>query len=478
MIPNATALRHLLIVLAAIAVTPALASERTVVVDIGTAPDAAAVQALKERRDVAWSVEVGDKLLLAGSLTPETARADGLEVLADLGRLSVDELQLHARGCNGDARNGDGPGLPAERIILPVGSYDLVRLPRPFGTRAAQLTVDPAAITTFRDDLGNAEWLPVAANAVLARMRRLDYSPPDTIDDQISRIVGRVDGERWFANVSTLASWDRSSFASELDQARRWIGGKFRNAGLTVEDAWFQLNAYGHSVDIANVIGRVEGVVDPDQWIIVGAHYDSRNAAITSPTPTPGADDNASGCAGVIEIANAIVDQLPQRTVVFICYAGEEQGLHGSHDHVGHLADTGGLARVRAMLNMDMIGWSPDATLGVIAESVPGAGNMELANLLADAALTYAPDLDPAQVIVAGNSCCSDHMPYINAGRPGVLSIHRLRAATPYYHQSSDTPANLGPHARQIGASIVRMNLAALVTLAGVDRILAADNEP
>ena len=448
---------------------PLLAAERTLVVDISDLPDAPAVQALKDRADVSWWLEAGDKLLLAGALTPDTARRDGLAVLAALGRLSVDELRLHARGCS-----GDGPGLLPKRIILPVGTYDLVRQPRSFISG----TPGPTTASAFRADLGNAEWLPVMANTTLARMRRLDHDLIDTVSDSIQRIVDQVDGSRWFANVSTLAAWDRSSFASQdLYQAKRWIGAKFRNAGLAVEDSWFWLNAYGYSVNIANVVGRVEGVVAADEWIIVGGHYDSRNTDITSTTATPGADDNVSGCAGVIEVANAIVDWLPQRTIVFICYAGEEQGLYGSRDHVQKLADAGDLDRVTAVLNMDMIGWSPDATLGVIAESVPGQGNMELANLLADSALAYAPALDPSQVVVASNSCCSDHMPYVNAGRPGVLSIHRLRADTPYYHRSSDTPENLGPHAQEIGSAIVAMNLAALVSLAGVDRILAADNE-
>src|SRR5690606_362827 len=119
-------------------------------------------------------------------------------------------------------------------------------------------------------------------------------------------------------------------------------------------------------VDIANVIGRFEGVLYPDEWIIVGGHYDSRQESISNPANSPGADANATGCSGVIEAARAIVPDLPQRSILFMCYSGEEQGLYGSEAHVDALQASGDFAKVKTMLNMDMIGWSADANLGVI----------------------------------------------------------------------------------------------------------------
>ncbi len=449
----------------------ALGSEQTVLVDITGVPDDAALTRIKHDAGVAWWIEAGEVLVLAGPGASATAERHALPLLRDLGRLDPEELVLHANGCGDNTTP-----IPEERIVLSGGSYDLVRQPQAFSPLGRM-----ALPSAHRDDLGNAEWRAVAVNTTIARLRRFDRTgdikQPEV--DQTAIIVGRVDPLRWFANVSTLANWNRSSFApTDLTLARQWIAGQFGSMGLAVDEPFFTMNYNGTVVNIANVVGMFRGVVHPDEWLVVGGHYDSRNPNILSTVNTPGADDNASGCSGVIEAAHAIVDYLPQRSIVFMCYSGEEQGLRGSTAHVNALSGSGDLARINAMLNMDMIGWSPDATLGVIAETRPGDANVALANRLADAALDYVPALDQNHVVVRTDSCCSDHMPYINAGRPGVMSIHRLRASTPFYHQTTDTPANLGPHAQDIGPAIVRMNVAALVQLAGVDLILRADNEP
>ena len=100
-----------------------------------------------------------------------------------------------------------------------------------------------------------------------------------------------------------------------------------------------------------------------DQYIVVGAHYDHLGlGAHNSLAPRQigqihhGADDNASGTAGVLELADALAHspQRPRRSIVFICFAGEELGLLGSNYYVAH--PTYPLKQTIAMLNMDMIG--------------------------------------------------------------------------------------------------------------------------
>ncbi len=116
---------------------------------------------------------------------------------------------------------------------------------------------------------------------------------------------------------------------------------------------------------VRNVIGALPGN-DPklkDQWIVVGAHYDhlglgGRNSLAPSLTGQihHGADDNASGTAGVMELAR-IAEIAPERwhrSVLFMTYAGEEIGLLGSSWYVNH--PTVPLNTVDAMINMDMIG--------------------------------------------------------------------------------------------------------------------------
>lgn len=427
------------------------------------------VAAFKQSAGASWWIEAGDTLLLAGN-GEAMLRSTTLQrrQVRNLGRLSIDDLALHARGC-------DGATTPVDEslVVLRGASYDLVRRPQAFAPTG------PVPASRLPRAAG-PEWLPVEPNMTLSRLHRLDR-PNGALpaNDSIAAIVDQVDAARWFATVSTLTGWDRSSYSDELSLARQWIADEFAELGLTVAEPFFSFVYQGVQADVANVIGRIDGVQYPDEWIVVGGHYDSRNTinGATSPDDTPGADDNASGCSGVIEAARALVPYRPLRTIVFMCYSGEEQGLHGSQAHVGALGTAGDLDKINAMLNMDMIGWSPDATLGVTIGTLPGSANSQLSTLLADSALTYVPALDPDAVVTTASTCCSDHMPYLNAGRPATMSIHRGGTTYPHYHKSTDTPANLGPHAQDIGGAIVRMNVAALAQLAGTDRIFAADNE-
>jgi hypothetical protein len=474
---NAAALfRQLCVALlaAALGSGSAWARDQAVLVDLTTV-DRDGLAALKATPGAAWWIEAGEVMLLAGDAAAIRAALPPRQVLLELGAVDPGQLALHARGC------GDGSDRVApDALLIPGASYDLVRRPRAFSPIPAAA---PAAIAAH---LGAPEWQPVAPNSTIARLHRLDRpdgAPP--ADPGIVPIVDRVDGQRWFASVSTLAGFDRSSWSPQLVPARQWIAGEFAALGLAVSEPVFNFPPGGTPFPIANVIGRIEGSQFPDQWLVIGGHYDSRNVSnnAAGAANTPGADDNASGCSGVIEAARAIVPFKPRRSIVFMCYAGEEQGLHGSIGHVNALLGAGDLGRVRAMLNMDMIGWSADAGLGVIVATRTDVGtpvdNLALVELVADAGLTYAPALNPDFIVRSASTCCSDHMPYINAGRPGVMSIHRGSAAAyPHYHRSSDTPDNLGPFAQAIGAAIVRMNVAALARLSGAsDRIFADGNQ-
>jgi hypothetical protein len=460
-----------LLPLATFAATGDRSGPDAVLVDV-TRATRSQLDALQQADGVDWWVEAGEVLLLAGDGAALQRTGDAEPVVRTIDTLRADELYLHARGCGVPQT-----AVPDELVLLRGSSYDLVRRPRAFSP-LADINLDSG-----RPAVAGAEWRAVERNSVIARLHRFDRPHgPARPDARISEIVERVDGTRWFANVSTLADWDRSSFSAELTPARQWIASQFAALDLEVSEPFFTFNYSGNVVNVANVVGRFEGVLHPDEWIVVGAHYDSRQQDIMNPNNSPGADDNASGCAGVIEAANAIVDSLPQRTVIFMCYAGEEQWLYGSQDHVSDLAAAGDLPKVKAMLNMDMIGWSANATLGVIVgtdgSGASGPANLALAQLLADAALTYAPAFSEDHIVIDQNSCCSDHMPYLDAGRPATMSIHRGSAgAYPHYHRTTDTPANLGPHAQDIGAATVRMNVAALAQLAGTDRIFRARHE-
>lgn len=133
-----------------------------------------------------------------------------------------------------------------------------------------------------------------------------------------------------------------------------------RNAEPTVS---FQVNLLKKKVDAFNVIGILPGT-DPqlkNEAIVIGAHYDhlghggQGSLAANSTEIHHGADDNASGTAAVIELARQFAKaKNNKRTLIFMCFSGEEEGLLGSDHYVNN--PVWPLDKTIAMINMDMIG--------------------------------------------------------------------------------------------------------------------------
>ncbi len=312
-------------------------------------------------------------------------------------------------------------------------------------------------------------WRELQPDSVIAHRYRPD--PATAIADPlIVPLVNAISPARWFSDLDALTQWDRSSYGPELALSRSWIESRFDGLGLEVSAPAFTMpGSGGGQISVNNVIGRWNGTRFPDQWIIVGAHYDSRNSSLSSIVDTPGAEDNASGCAGVIELARVLVAFRPERSILFMCYAGEEQGLYGSQAHVQALQAAGDLARVQAVVTMDMIGYSADSTLDVLFES--NATWSAYLDQFAAAAANYVPEL---RVTLSTHPFGSDHVPYLNAGRKTVLAIENDWDIYPYYHRSTDTADHVGPNAQAMGGAILETSVAVLAELAGAsDRIFS-----
>jgi len=254
-------------------------------------------------------------------------------------------------------------------------------------------------------------------------------------------------------DVTTLSGFNRYTHGPQIDQARDWLVNQFdAMPGLTVTTPSFWVQ----STLAYNVMATLVGTTTPDQWYIIGGHYDS-----TSENPyvaAPGAEDNASGCAGVLEMARILTDHPPESTVLFVCYSGEEQYLYGSRAHVDELTASGDLSKVQGMLNMDMIGYTSDSDLDCLLETDPFA--QSFLNLFADAAALYT-SLSIYIDLWAGGS---DHVPYLDAGVPAVLTIENEWYAYPWYHSTNDLPQYLTV---AMGEEIIKMNVAVMADLVG-----------
>jgi len=186
-------------------------------------------------------------------------------------------------------------------------------------------------------------------------------------------------------------------------------------------------DAKAEPVEAINVIGYLEGR-NPDEWVVVGSHYDHLGGFEGSgDTIYNGADDNASGTAGMLELAEAFAaEPQPERSLVFVGFSGEEKGLLGSTKSV----DNGTLPadKIAFMLNLDMIGRTDNGEVELV-----GDGFATEIGPIAEAAATQAAlDFSLGGDSYAGNS---DHHPFYRADVPFMFFFTGLHDD---YHQLSD----------------------------------------
>jgi Zn-dependent M28 family amino/carboxypeptidase len=187
-----------------------------------------------------------------------------------------------------------------------------------------------------------------------------------------------------------------------------------------------------------NVLGIVRGTVNPDRYIVVTAHYDHlgvRNGEIYN-----GADDNASGTSGLLELARYFTAHRPRNSIVFAALDAEEGGLHGAHAFVR--APPVALDRVVMNVNMDMVGRNDRNELYAAGTYHYPFLRPYLEEVATRAPITLrfghdSPDLGPDDWTMQ-----SDHGVFHQAGIPFIyfgVEDH------PDYHRPTDTADRIQP---------------------------------
>jgi hypothetical protein len=214
----------------------------------------------------------------------------------------------------------------------------------------------------------------------------------------------------------THAGHNRGPSGAHHNLARDNILSLFQSYGLS---AAFEPFTYG-GYNGVNVVATKPGTVSPGQIYIIGGHYDS--------VSNPGADDNASGVAAVLETAR-ILSQYPSDTTIrFIAFDLEELGLYGSKAYTtAHQNDD-----IRGMISLDMVCYDPDTNHALIyGRTASNPIKTALANALAE----YSGGLT---VTVGGQLDQSDHAPFEARGWQACLLIEGAVWANPYYHTQND----------------------------------------
>ena len=190
-----------------------------------------------------------------------------------------------------------------------------------------------------------------------------------------------------------------------------------------------------------NVIGRIDGELD--EWIVIGAHHDHLGLGYFGSRDNPrnhgqvhnGADDNATGVAAVLEVAEAIAQsgRKPRRGFLFMTFTGEEKGLLGARWYVQHPVVAN--EKVVTMLNIDMIGRAVEKKMQII-----GTASSKLLDRVCKEAAPTFPELTftySTRLPLGG----SDHAPFF--GTAGIPALFFHSGLNELYHTSLDDPETI-----------------------------------
>jgi hypothetical protein len=249
-------------------------------------------------------------------------------------------------GCSGE-ETPEGPPTPTPEIrflSLEEQMRPTATLPAPFAT---PLPVQLQAISE-REPVIN----PVSNLVPL-------------IDPQIVALLEEVSEENLMANVQALENFgtrntfsDTESDTFGIGAARRWIFNEFQNLGdgrLEVQYQDYTFDFEGLTTTQRNIVATLPGTGRYPGALVLMANYDSRAASwLDGKSLAPGADDNGSGVAALLEIARIMSGHTWDQTMVFVALTAEEQGTFGSK----HFVEQASLAHldINAAINNDMIG--------------------------------------------------------------------------------------------------------------------------
>jgi Zn-dependent M28 family amino/carboxypeptidase len=264
--------------------------------------------------------------------------------------------------------------------------------------------------------------------------------------------AGRNMARRFESHVSALCSNPAGRNYIEkkgLAAARDYIAGQLESSGYRVEFQTYQLAG-----DIfANIVVTRPGATYPEEIIVVGAHYDAVIGA-------PGANDNGSGVAALLELADRFKDAELPRSIRFVAFVNEEPphymtGTMGSDVYARHVARQ--KDNIIAMYSLETIGYFRDETgsqryplpfnlfYPVTGNFIAFVGNLGSRHLVSRSIrafrthATFPSEGIAAPAIIPGINW-SDHWSFWKQGYPAIMITDTAPYRYPYYHSPQDTP--------------------------------------
>ena len=381
-------------------------------------------------------------LLNASGIKPLVAVTGGYLVLVS--ERAADDLRGRGIVMELMARDVDRGSLAIDirRDELNSARFDLIYKDQ--GLRLFRVAPDKLAEVDLFSGLMAVEEIPTgfAFQAPVDPGERAYDMPPD-LSDLIS-LISQVNLGSYVEQLQAFGV--RRVETPPNTAASDWIFEKFVDFGYdsVAFDSFYVYNQWTHdTVYGRNVVAYKPGVDFPEKQIVLGAHFDAVPGS-------PGADDNASGVAAVLEMARLLQSMETGLSFVFVLFDAEEVGLYGAHHYAAEALTRGD--EIVYMFNLDMIGHYENTNQANLFH-----GNYleytKLCRQLADSLLGM-------NAVMAGGSGGSDHYPFQIRGFEATFLAEYIFSTV--YHSPSDSTTNMS---FTYMTDMVRMALATVFTV-------------
>ncbi|MCL2041401.1 MAG: M28 family peptidase [Bacteroidales bacterium] len=287
------------------------------------------------------------------------------------------------------------------------------------------------------------------------------YPAVTAVNPDVEALVEQVSMQNLENSIRWMQNLIRDAQSPDALATQNWLIEHFESFGLDVSVHYFPCYDFfsrcqtpGDTLDAGNVVAIQRGTEFPDEYIVVSSHYDH---------PGPGADDNASGTAGVVEIARILSQHSFKRSIMYVPFNAEELWMVGSLPFVEKCAQEDW--NILGVFNLDMIGFFPES-VGALTMS---AGASEISSRLWEyyrtVANIYVADI-PTFRFTLGDSYGGDHMPFNMYEYPALyIGDIEYKSLHPCYHRPCDT-LGAGVNSLPLAQEFVRATLASVAELA------------
>ena len=270
--------------------------------------------------------------------------------------------------------------------------------------------------------------------ASLPKLTR-DFPQVTEVNPTIREMLNQVNMDSLEATVQHLQEygsriWDSDNAFTASD----WIASRMEALGLEVEQQPFYASTWMGSGNAApNVIGIQRGTLYPDTYVVCGSHFDSFSyEAMFGGGTAPGADDNATGVASVLESARIMTQYEFEYSIIYCAYGCEEMGLYGSEAYASRCQEQG--MDIIGYFNNDMNGYLYGDQIHIdciYPNSVEPIGTYYM-----NVGSVYYPELPIRHVNF--NEGDSDHTSFNNHGYMGIYPFEDYQNHSPFIHTPND----------------------------------------